>query len=82
MAGNQPRYLSCLLRLWQTDDDGEQIWRASLESPGSGERQGFASLEALFEFLRAQTASQDELIAVLHVARGRVVPPPRPGEKG
>lgn len=50
----QKRYLSYLLRLWQTSDDGEQVLRASLESPGTGERLGFASLEAVFEFLEAQ----------------------------
>ena len=47
------RYLSYLLRLWQTSDRGKQVWRASLESPGTGERRGFASLEDMFEFLRA-----------------------------
>ena len=55
MAGEQPVYLSYLLRLWRTSDDGEQIWRVSLESPGTGERKGFASLKALCEFLAAQT---------------------------
>jgi hypothetical protein len=55
MAKQQQVYLSFLLRLWQTSSDDEQIWRASLESPGSGERRGFASLQALFDFLEAQT---------------------------
>ena len=35
-------YLSYLLRLWQADADGELVWRASLESPHTGERLGFA----------------------------------------
>ena len=48
------RYLSYMLRLWQTSSDGEQIWRASLESPGTGERQGFAGLKDLFDYLEAQ----------------------------
>jgi hypothetical protein len=48
------RYLSFMLRLWQTSSDGEQVWRASLESPGTGERRGFASLEDLFDYLEAQ----------------------------
>jgi len=48
------RYQSYLLRMWQTSDGEEQIWRASLESPGTGERRGFANLEDLFEFLNAQ----------------------------
>lgn len=55
----QRRYLSYLLRLWLTSDDRKQIWRASLESPGSGERQGFASIKELFEFLEMQTGGQD-----------------------
>jgi hypothetical protein len=55
----QQRYLSYLLRLWQTSDKGEQVWRASLESPGSGERRGFARLKDLFDFLQTQTEPQD-----------------------
>jgi len=55
-----PRYLSYLLRLWQTDDQGQAVWRASLEYPGTRERQGFADLDELFEFLQTQTLSRDE----------------------
>lgn len=51
----QQHYLSYLLRLWRTSDGEKQVWRASLESPGTGERQGFASLKDLFDFLRTQT---------------------------
>lgn len=50
-----PTYLSYLLRLWQTRDREMCIWRASLEQPGTGVRQGFASLEDLMAFLEAQT---------------------------
>lgn len=60
MRQERQRYLSYLLRLWQTSDGERQIWRASLESPGAGERQGFASLEDLFKFLQAQIEPQDE----------------------
>lgn len=56
----EPRYLAYLLRLWQVDDRGEMIWRASVEMPGAGERQGFASLDDLFEFLAAQTELGDD----------------------
>jgi len=52
---NRSHYLSYLLRLWQTTSHGEPHWLASLERPGTGERQGFASLKALFAFLEAQT---------------------------
>ena len=51
----QQRYLSYLLCLWQTSDGGKQVWRASLESPGAGERRGFANLKDLFDFLAVQT---------------------------
>jgi hypothetical protein len=54
------RYLSYLLRMWQTSDETEQIWRASLEVPGTGERQGFASLDELFDFLRTRTEPLNE----------------------
>lgn len=60
MKKSKQRYLSYLLRLWQTSDGKEQIWRASLESPGAGERRGFASLKDLVDFLQAQTESRDE----------------------
>mgnify|MGYP001116312174 CR=1 FL=1 len=55
MEKQQRCYLSYLLHLWQTSDGRRQVWRASLESPGTGERQGFASLENMFDFLVAQT---------------------------
>ena len=48
------RYTSYLLRLWQAESQGELVWRASLESPGTGERQGFAGLKDLFDYLEAQ----------------------------
>jgi hypothetical protein len=51
---SRPRYLSYLLRLWQTSDENKTVWRASLQSPSSEKRHGFASLEELFEFLQAQ----------------------------
>ena len=68
-AGEQRDYISYLLRLWRMDGDDEALgcdhprsflgngsrgWRASLESPVTGERLGFGCLEDLFGFLRAQ----------------------------
>ena len=60
MTKQQPRqrYISYLLRLWQTGEGGEPTWRASLESPGTKRRQGFASLETLFDFLKSQTETE------------------------
>jgi hypothetical protein len=48
-------YLAYLLRLWQVKVEEEITWRASLERSLTGERQGFASLYELCEFLRQQT---------------------------
>jgi hypothetical protein len=54
------RYISFLLRLWQTESKGDLVWRASLESSGTEERWGFASLDELFAFLRQQTAGTSD----------------------
>jgi len=50
------RYESFLLRVWESDQAGELIWRASLESTDTGERLGFADLSSLFAYL--ETVSQ------------------------
>ena len=52
------RYRAYMLRLWQVDDEEGPTWRASLESPHTGERRGFASLEALVAFLTNQFGAQ------------------------
>ena len=58
MAERQSQYLSYLLRLWQIGSDDALTWRASLETPGTGERRGFASFQELFAFLEAHTVKQ------------------------
>lgn len=50
------RYFSCLLRLWETEDNQDIIWRASVEFPVSGERLGFGSLAELYAYLQQETA--------------------------
>ena len=67
VSEKQQRYLSYLLRLWQTESKGLLVWRASLEDARTGERQGFAGIDALLAFLREQAnevtgsnESQDE----------------------
>lgn len=55
MSKEQPDYVSYLLRMWPANGEGKVAWRASLESPHTGERIGFASLDELFAFLRQQT---------------------------
>jgi hypothetical protein len=57
MTTQPRRYLAYMLRLWQVDGEGGPTWRASLESPHTGERHGFASLEALCAFLREKTGN-------------------------
>ena len=56
----QHRYLSYLLRMWQTSDGKKTVWRASLQSPGTGEQHGFANLEELVAFLIAQTDQAED----------------------
>jgi hypothetical protein len=60
----QMGYLSYLLRMWQTSDGEKCTWCASLEQPGTEERQGFASLDELFDFLREKAASRPEACPV------------------
>jgi hypothetical protein len=47
-------YVAYLLRLWQARCETGVAWRASLESARTGERVGFASLEAFFTFLEKE----------------------------
>ena len=47
-------YQSYLLRLWRAKE-GAEGWRASLESAQTGERKGFATLDALFDYVRSRT---------------------------
>lgn len=54
--GKRPSaYQSYLLRLWPAGDKDKTVWRPSLESPHSGKRYSFATLEELFRFLQRQT---------------------------
>ena len=68
-VGKRRTYVSYLLRLWCTRDHDDAVdrgyagsiqcigsggWRASLESPLTGECLGFGCLEDLFGFLREQ----------------------------
>jgi hypothetical protein len=57
---NDKGYVSYMLRMWHDVGDEkaaastEAPWRASLQSPRTGEMVGFASLDDLFGFLRDQ----------------------------
>lgn len=60
MDNGRRRYLAYMLRLWEAGSDGNLDWRASLESPHTGERHGFANLEALFGFLEEKMDDQPQ----------------------
>jgi hypothetical protein len=55
MTEKQTSYVAYLLRLWGVKEEGKTTWRVSLQSPQTRERRGFASLDALFDFLQQQT---------------------------
>jgi hypothetical protein len=65
MDKEQPDYLSYLLRLWRVSGEEKAVWRASLESPHTGERRGFANLADLFTFLEKEAG---------HAAQGQTAP--------
>jgi hypothetical protein len=48
---------SYLLRLWRNTGPGGFNWQASLETPKTGERIGFPSLEELFAYLMDLTTT-------------------------
>lgn len=53
-------YISYLLRMWRSGESEPAVWRASLEDPMTGQRQGFHSLPDLFAFLKGQSRSAHE----------------------
>jgi hypothetical protein len=56
LARKPPGYRSYILRCWEAPSSvaGEQAdkFRCSLEDPSTGEQRGFASIQALTEFLQ------------------------------
>ena len=54
MSDTGEPYLSYLLRLWVVKNQEGSVWRCSVENVYTGERQGFAGLESLCEFLRRE----------------------------
>lgn len=52
MAKEEKRYWVFMIRLYRSGDAELAEWRASLEDPHTGERFNFATLEALFSFLK------------------------------
>jgi hypothetical protein len=60
-APARPDYLSYLLRLWRVREEGQDVWRASLQHAGTGKRASFRTLEELFGFLRRATGAAQDL---------------------
>jgi hypothetical protein len=62
---NEKDYVAYMLRMWRDRSDTRATplkkapWRASLQSPRSGETIGFASLDDLFDFLTV-SSQKDE----------------------
>lgn len=67
MDRNKNRYLSFMLRLWSGFTEGSSGWRASLEDPETGERQGFADMQQLFVYLRERTEGGEDTQAEAEV---------------
>lgn len=55
METEKAAYRSFLLRLWQVEQNGDWIWRCSLEETGTGSHQNFVNLDALFSYLSIET---------------------------
>jgi hypothetical protein len=57
------RYLSYMLRMWRkTDGQGQPVWCASLEEPGSHQTARFGDMPSMFAFLQRRlgdTAAQE-----------------------
>lgn len=61
MDSERQGYQAYLVRLWRVRSGGRWVWRATLESPHTGERLAFADLAGLFAYLEQQTSSLDLL---------------------
>jgi len=57
MFTGQLAYLFFFLRQWRAPGGDKQLWRASLETTLTGERKGFADLEALARFCVHRSSS-------------------------
>jgi hypothetical protein len=60
MKNHSTQRISFLLRLWRSNLDQDAEWRVSVENPMTGERNGFANLEALVDFLKS--SANDRLL--------------------
>lgn len=48
-------YLSYMLRMWlRRDSNGDPVWSASLQEPGSHRTESFGDISAMFSFLQSR----------------------------
>jgi hypothetical protein len=66
----QGDYLAYLLRIWR-EGKGRTPWRASLQSPHTGEQMGFATVDDLFDFLKRQIDTPERTARDLTLLEGR-----------
>jgi hypothetical protein len=62
-------YRVYVLRSWQEGHPSSEapvVWRFSLEDPATRQRRGFADLEALMHFLKAETATSQDMEPINH----------------
>lgn len=57
-------YFSYLLRIWQSDEQDDKTWLASLEVPGTHKLFTFQNLELLLEFIRNLTTMSNSSKAI------------------
>jgi hypothetical protein len=57
MEKEKSAYRSFLLRMWQVKQNGDWIWRCSLEETGSDQQRKFVDLDALFGYLSVETGA-------------------------
>ena len=54
MLAKEADYVSFLLRLWQSEEDGQPVWRASLESVQTGGKRHFSTVSKLVGYLEEE----------------------------
>lgn len=59
-ADQRTGYKAFLLRLWRADNDGQPVWRLTLEEAGTRKQHRFHDVEDLRAFLANLTAAYDE----------------------
>jgi hypothetical protein len=69
-TATQGDYVAYLLRIWR-EGKGRTPWRASLQSPHTGEQMGFATVDDLFDFLKRQIDTPERTARDLTLLEGR-----------